>query len=187
MLVILGAVLALMAGRQVASLFAADEGFLPVSATVLRARVSPMNTVALNTPDVNRSADVSRRKGIGPSARSTEAHRVYQELLYFVNGKRYSASLDRGQYESRAAALAALAHTESSGTQISVWANANDPAQVVLQPVQREAGAGAITVFALLGMFALQLGSTLVRSASNTAGSPATSPSPISSRPITIH
>jgi hypothetical protein len=131
--------------------------------------------------------NAARRISHGQNAQSTQAHHVYQELVYFVNGNRYSALLDRGQFGSRADALSAIAQLEASGSQISVWANENDFEQVILQPVQREAGAGAIAVFALLGMFALQLGSTLVRSTTSTATTPAASPSPLNSRPITIH
>lgn len=182
MLVILGAVMALMAGRQVAGLFTASDGWLPVSATVVRSRVAPVGTVTLKT-----AANGARHNPQGQNTRSGQEHHVYQELVYFVNGNRYSAFLDRGQFGSRADALSAMAQIESSGSQVSVWANVNDFEQVVMQPVQREAGAGAIAVFALLGLFALQLGSTLVRSASSTAATPAASPSPLHSRPITIH
>lgn len=182
MLVILGAVLALMAGRQVASLFAGGEGWLPVSANVLRTRVSPVTTLTVNNVD-----GVAQRKLAGQSVHPAQSYRVYQELVYFVKGSRYSASLDRGQFDSRANALAALAQCQGAGSRISVWANANDPAQVVLQPVRSEAGAGAISVFALLGMIALQLGSMLIRSVSNATGAPVNSSSPAHTQPITTH
>lgn len=177
MLVILGAVLTLMAGRQVAGLFAAGEGWLPVSATVLSARVS----------SAGATAGIAQHRPVGRNTLSSRAHHVYQEVFYFVDGKRYSAALDRGQFESRTAALSALSRMEAPGTQISAWANANDPAQVVMEPVRREAGAGAIAVFALLGMLAFPFGVSIVRSASNNAGVPATRPRRMHSRPITIH
>ena len=176
MLVILGAVLTLMAGRQVAGLFSADEGWLPVSATVLSTRVSPAGGVTR----------IAQHRPVG-SVSSSQEHHVYQEVIYFVHGKRYSAALDRGRFGSRAAAFVALAEAEAPGSRISVWAHANDPAQVVLEPVRREAGVGAITVFALLGMFAFPFGISIVRSASNNAGVPVLSPGRYHPRPITMH
>lgn len=177
MLVILGAVLTLMAGRQVAGLFAADEGWMPVSATVLSARVSPAGGVTA----------AANRRPTGRNALSPQEHHVYQEVVYFVDGKRYSSALDRGRFESRAAAFAALTETEAPGSQISVWANANDPAEVVMQPARREAGLGSVTVFALLGMFAFPFGISIVRSASNNAGVSAVRPGRYHSRPLTTH
>ncbi|MCC7343250.1 MAG: DUF3592 domain-containing protein [Bryobacterales bacterium] len=177
MLVILGAVSAVMAGRQVAGLFSAGEGWLPVSATVLSARVSLSGDVA----------GIAQHRPVGRQGHSYREHHVYQEVVYFVDGKRYSAALDRGQFESRAAALSALTQMESPGAEISVWANVNDPAQVVMQPVQREAGVGAIAVFALLGLFAFPFGVSIVRSSAKAAGAPVASPAGLHSRPVTIH
>ncbi|MDZ7639276.1 MAG: hypothetical protein U5J83_13665 [Bryobacterales bacterium] len=175
MLVVVGALLALSAGRQAADLFVADQGWIPASATVLRTRVAAVNSSA------GRSAS-------GLLNASATSHRVYHELVYFVKGNRYSASVESGTFATRADALASLARSTPGGSAMHIWVNAKDFSQALTEAPQREAGAGAITVFALLGLFALQLGATLIRSGlrgENSARESASSP--IHSQPVASH
>lgn len=154
-LVLLGALLAFSAGRQVANVLVAGDGWMPVSGTVMRTRVA--------------SATGAGRTEVRPARTVAEA-RVIQEVVYFVNGRRYQASLDLGRFEDRAAALAAAQAAERAGSTLQLWVKANQPTTPSRQPAQRGAGYGKIAVFGLLGLFALPLGSSLIRSSGQRQG-----------------
>lgn len=142
-LVLLGALLAFAAGRQVANVLVAGDAWMPVPATVMRTRVASLN---------------------GATGTQGLPIRVMQEVVYFVGGRRYQAAVDLGRFEDRAAAVAATQAAERAGTSIQVWVNVNQPATPSRQPAQREASYGEIAVFGLLGLFAVPLGSSLIRS-----------------------
>jgi hypothetical protein len=106
----------------------------------------------------------------GRPTRAIVETRVIQEVVYFVNGRRYQASVDLGRYEDRAAAVTATQAAERAGASIPLWVNASQPATPSRQPTPREAGYGQIAVFGLLGLLALPLGSSLIRSSGQRQG-----------------
>lgn len=162
-LVLLGALLAFTAGRQVANLVAAGDPWVSLPATVIRTRVASL---------------------AGSTSAQERTFRVVQEVVYFVNGRRYQGSLDLGRFEDRASAVAAAQEAERTGASIRVWVHANQLAAPSRQPVQREAGYGQIALYGLLGLFAMPLGASLLRSSTRRQGSIATSGGP---QPITSH
>jgi hypothetical protein len=148
MMVLMGALLALVAGRQVAGLLAQNDGWTSVPATVQRTRV-------VQTPGMNQISG------------ATQSHprpvRVVQEVVYFLQGRRFQATLDLGVFEDRAAAIAAARQAETAGSSIDVWV---DPQQLSVfrsKPSRRKTADGATVLYGFLGLLALPLGASLLR------------------------
>ncbi len=161
-LVLVGTLLAIATGRQVANLFAAEDAWAETPATVIRTRISQTD---------------------GITGAASNSPRVYQELVYFVDGNRYQGSLEIGRFENREAAAAFLKSAEAPGAKISVWVRVGSPDRIQRTATQQATSAGGITVFALLGLFSLQAGGSLIRS----AGHKSNVASAVHVRPITSH
>lgn len=161
-LVIIGTLLAIATGRQVANLFAAEDAWAETSATVVRTRISQSDGITATAP---------------------HSPRVYQELVYFVDGHRYQGSLEIGRFEDREAAVAFLKSSQRPGAKVSIWVRVGSPDHIQLTAAQKATSAGGITVFALLGLFSLQAGGSLIRS----AGRKSSLGSAVHARPVTLH
>lgn len=148
MMVLIGALLALVAGRQVSGLLAQNEGWTSVPATVQRTRV-------VQIPGMNQIS--------GATHRHPRPVRVVHEVVYFLQGRRFQATIDLGVFEDRAAAISAARQAEAAGSSIDVWV---DPQQLSVfrsKPSRGETADGATVLYGFLGLLALPLGVSLLR------------------------
>jgi len=114
-LVITGIVLTIAAGRESASLFAADQAWVPAEATVVRTHVR----------EVRHRAPLSWWK-------STAGFQVSQELVYFRKGGRYQEALSLGVFSSEKEAASRARDAARPGTKLPIQVDALNPLQIRL-------------------------------------------------------
>lgn len=123
-MVLTGIVLAIAAGRETASLFAAPQAWVDTQATVVRTRVR----------EVRHRAPLSLRE-------ATAGFQVTQEVVYFRKGSRYQESVSLGMFSSEAEAQTEARNAARPGSTLTIWVDAANPAQIRLQPATARSGA----------------------------------------------
>ncbi len=116
-MVLAGIVLAIAAGRETASLFAAPQAWVDTEATVVRTRIR----------EVRHRAPLSLRV-------TTAGFQVMQELVYFRKGSRYQETVSLGIFSSQAEAETEARKAARPGTTLTIWVDAGNPMQIRTQP-----------------------------------------------------
>ena len=142
-LVLVGALLAVSAGRQVADFVSDGEQWVATNATVVRTRVIKANPT------------IQAGKGVRSNG---ESLRVYHDLVYFREGSRYQESVELGMFPSPEEANSAIGSLARPGAQLRVWVNASNPRDVRLNPQSSRIGGWGVWLFLLMGLGALQGG-----------------------------
>jgi hypothetical protein len=120
-MVLAGIVLAIAAGRETASLFAAPQAWVDTEATVVRTRVR----------EVRHRAPLSMRE-------TSVGYQVMQELVYFRKGNRYQEVVSLGLFGSESEAEAVARKAARPGSTLTIWVDAGNPAQIRMEPVVAE-------------------------------------------------
>ncbi|MCW5963335.1 MAG: DUF3592 domain-containing protein [Bryobacterales bacterium] len=137
-MVLTGIVLAIAAGRETASMFAAPQAWVDTEATVVRTRVR----------EVRHRAPMSLRQ-------ATAGFQVTQEVVYFRKGSRYQESVSLGMFPSEVEAQTEARNAARPGSTLTIWVDAANPAQIRLQPAG--SGSGGLQVPAAFARIAASI------------------------------